>query len=205
MAISKSAFIESYLKTIGVVGNTMAGNLREQATEIYDPMLMSHLCRWEWPFMETSDVEIAWVSNLKYYNLDLLAPSVEFIKTVRVSTESQTLISDITPVPFAFYELLLREAQAASTNPQFVAKKDNKLYPYPSPTTNAKLTISGLLLNDTSGVYLPSIPNRHTEALYQYMNYKLGRIPTLEPYLAEVANLGGIEAVDFWGKKYGAE
>lgn len=210
MPIEQGNLIQSYMTKIGLTGRDRSPDLINQIQDMYDSMIQMHYCRYAWPFLEYAEKTLTYVltdvdadTGSEYFPVT----DISFITSVRIGTTGVVATNTIIPIAFDFYNLLRLQAQANSDIPEFVAKKQNRLYPYPMPdTVAAKLIITGIKDFDNSlggGAQTIQIPDRHKQALLCLIDFNLG-VKSIDEYEKQIAILGGAEAIDFWEMNYAA-
>jgi len=203
MAITQESFIANYKKSRGLVGDTFDANLKERMDALYNAMIYDHYISWNWEFLEDAEgTELSWSSG---ESISIANPELIVIKNIWNSTTGLSNRPNIIPIAFEYYRLKQEtEGSAASTSTTHIALNEDKLYPYPTPTTGLKLKISGMknYNKDSGAVPTITLPDRHEQALFHYMDYLLQKKP-LDDYIRAATMLGGKPLEDFWGRRYG--
>lgn len=198
--------IRAYKTWLGISGDTLDANLESRLEVIWTNVLYSHLYAWDWDFLEDADYQITSSGAGGYF--DLSACPIKIIKSATMTstgTAPTTGVPNLIPIPYELYLIYWRSDSTTNTDwPSYIAKNQDKLYTWQLPkATTSKVTVSGVMDYDNDSLSLIiSIPDRHQEALFRYIDYKLGR-GSYEDYLKEVNLLGGKPLIDLWEQQYG--
>ena len=206
-SINQTTVINDYIKKLGAVGNVRGGNLKTQITALWDAMYKSHLLRWNWDFMQVDNEELDVIDG-EHLEIEQI---VVILSAGVTSSGGSTIKNDLLAIDMSLWQVLRNQASTSSVDPKYLAKGGviggtvRKLFPYPIPAANTRITITGIVDPDNSTSPIPVIlvPVSHTAALYKAIDWYLGK-GSFEAYKEEVVALGGQELRDMWGVQYGS-
>lgn len=208
MALSKSDVLYHLIANNGWNTEPNGVEMYRKAAYLYDNVLKRHLLTFNWDFM-VDDAE-EYTSLGSAYTVDISSSDILVITSVYNSSAGITSPPYIRPISMSFFDALRHVGGGDGTKAvEYVSYARDELYLFPEPESGTKITIRGIVDPDSNTSI--EVPEKHTMALVELMNYYLSadneaKKASLARYMDEARALGSAEILrDIWGNYYGID